>query len=122
MDLYIWCLNLYFVEIDLYLMSELILLGERDLGPWDPGPNGTRAQMRPGPKWTQTVHGPKQAGPKRDPGPKWAQGRGPGPNGSQAQKLSVVTFEDRNSHGNKIDMAISSDTQSLSSDTQSTAV
>ena len=46
MDLYIWYLNLYFVEIDLYLVSELILLGKRDLDP-----NGTQAQIGPGPKW-----------------------------------------------------------------------
>ena len=48
----------------------------------DLDPNGTRAQIGPGPKW--------------DPGPNWAL----------TQNLSVVAFSERIGQGNKIDMAI----------------
>ena len=79
MDLYIWCLNLYFVQTCLHLVSELILVGKRALGPWDPGPNGTRAQMGPGPKWDPDPNGTRA---QMGPGLNWAQGpNGPGPNG-----------------------------------------
>ena len=66
------CLNLYFCEIDLYLVFELILLLKRYLGPIEtqaqlgPGPNGIQAQIGPVPKWDT---GPNRAGPKWDPGP-----------------------------------------------------
>ena len=74
MSLYSWYLTLYFVRIDLYLVSELILLGKRDLGPkWDPGPNRARAQMGPRPKpgRAQMGPGPKLGRAQMGPGPKW---------------------------------------------------
>ena len=114
LDLYLWYLNLYFSQIELYLLSELILLGKRDLGPI-----GTRAQIGPGPKWDP---GPNWAGPKWDPGPNRTRaqmgpgpkpGRAqmgprpkPGPNGTLTKNLSVVAFSERIGPGNKIDMAI----------------
>ena len=47
MDLYICFLNLYLIQVDVYLVLELILLGKRALGP-----NGTQAQTGPGPNGT----------------------------------------------------------------------
>ena len=96
-------------------MSELILLGKTDLGPYGtqvklgprpklgPGPNGTQArmgrvQMGPRPKWdpgpngfgpngTQAQMGRARMGPRpKWAWPKWDPGpNGPGPIGTQAQ-------------------------------------
>ena len=95
MGLYFWYLTLYFVRIDLYLVSELILLGKRDLGPQmgprsksGPGPNGTQAQTGPGPNGTQaqTWPGPNGTQAQTGPGPNGTQAQtGPGPNGTRAQ-------------------------------------
>ena len=54
-DLYFWYLVSYFAQMDFYLVSELMLLGKRDLGP-----NGTQVPIGPGPKWDAGPIGPAQ--------------------------------------------------------------
>ena len=103
MDLYVWCLNLFFIKIDLYLVPELI--GKNALGPngtqaqTGPGPNQAQAQMGPRPKWDP---GPNATRAQIGPGPKWD----PGSNWALTQNLCVVTFLERIGQGSKIDMAM----------------
>ena len=92
MDLHIWFLNLYFIQMDLYLVLELILLGKRALGPngtqaqSGPGPNGTQAQTGPGPNGTRVQTGPGPNGTRAQTRPKddWDPGCGPGSIGTPA--------------------------------------
>ena len=96
MDLYFSYLNLYFVEADLYSVSELMLLGKRDLSP-----KGTqahaRAQLRPRPK--------SDPGPNR-PGPEWDPGLGQAQMGTWPRTFPWCVFPESSPQGNKIFMAM----------------